>query len=113
MGIPHAIGPSRQTPQRLSRHGRVGVLAWGLDTGIPLTTVRATSLPLSAITMAVLLDVPVYAGLVYAVGFLSGLIVLSLSPKWVPLQASYGAIRWLGASIIYLMGTAVLLGVAT
>lgn len=69
---PCSLGLKRQTPRRWG-HSPIGVLAWGLDTGLPFSTVRATALPLCGLLLVGLgLGMP-WAGSAYAAGFLVGL----------------------------------------
>lgn len=70
-----SIGLRRQTPRHLGR-SQLGVLAWGLDTGIPATTVRATTLPYLGVFLAGLGFGSKWIGLAYAVGFLVPLWIL-------------------------------------
>jgi hypothetical protein len=73
-------GPTRQTPRRLG-WSRVGVFLWGLDTGVPMTTVRASGLPLAALLATALgLGAP-WLGALYALGFLGALATACVLPS--------------------------------
>lgn len=72
-GLPMSTGLRRQTPYRWRMAGPVGVFGWGLDTGIPVTTVRATPMPLVA-TMCVVAGLSHWwVGVAYAAGITAGL----------------------------------------
>ena len=79
-GKPFAIGPHRQTPQSLGRRP-VGILLWGIDTGIPITTIRITPLPLAGILMVLLGYGKWWIGLSYVAGFIGSLM---LATTWPP-----------------------------
>ena len=66
-----SVGLSRQTPRRLGFIGPAGVVWWGLDTGVPLTTVRSTTLPLLGMLLVLSGSGTAWAGLAYATGFLA------------------------------------------
>ena len=68
-----SFGCSRQTPYDWKRHGLKGILGWGLDTGLPFTTVRATPLPLFGLLMVALGFGSAFLGLAYAGGIAAGL----------------------------------------
>ena len=46
-----SFGLSRQTPYEWRFKGRVGVLGWGIDTGLPISTVRATPVPMLGVIL--------------------------------------------------------------
>ncbi|MGH3623078.1 MAG: hypothetical protein ACRDQ5_15000 [Sciscionella sp.] len=74
----------RQTPQRLfTVFGPArGALAWGLDTGLAITTLRVTSLTWAGLTAAILGLVPWWSGLAYAAGFtVPSLVLILLIPR--------------------------------
>ena len=69
-----SLGPERQTPYRWRLKGPMGVLGWGLDTGLPVSTVRATSLPvLGVILVATGHGSPLH-GLFYGFGVALGVV---------------------------------------
>ena len=72
-----SVGPRRQTPRNLG-WSRAGVVMWGLDTGIPFTTVRTTLLPVLAVLMTAYGFGARWIGLAYSAGFLSALWVLCM-----------------------------------
>lgn len=75
LGLDRSVGLNRQTPYQWRLRGLPGILGWGLDTGIPVTTVRATPMPLMAVLLVAFgFGVP-YAGLFYAAGIATGLCV--------------------------------------
>lgn len=75
-----SLGLRRQTPRHLGR-APAGVLLWGLDTGVPLTTVRATMLPLAGVLLCALGLGGRWVGLAYALGFLLPLWLLCFVPR--------------------------------
>ena len=69
-----SLGLTRQTPYDWRLKGLPGVLGWGLDTGLPVSTVRATSLPVvGVILMAAGLAGP-FHGLVYGAALAAGVL---------------------------------------
>ena len=69
-----SLGPLRQTPYDWRLKGPLGVLAWGLDTGLPMSTVRITPLPaLGVILVATGHGDPIY-GLLYGLGVTLGVL---------------------------------------
>lgn len=70
-----SFGPGRQTPYAWRLKGRVGVLGWGLDTGLPVTTVRATSLPALGVILAATGHGAWFDGLFYGLGLTLGVLV--------------------------------------
>lgn len=76
-----SCGLRRQTPYEWRRKGPIGVFGWGVDTGVPFTTYRATSLPLTAVALVCVGFGEVWFGLAYACGLIAGLFVgLRLPP---------------------------------
>lgn len=73
-----SLGLRRQTPRRLGFQP-IGPLLWGLDTGLPLTTYRATPLPFVGLASVALGFGHPCIGLAYAAGFLGS---LALSCVW-------------------------------
>jgi len=68
-----SIGLRRQTPKALGRSPG-GVILWGLDTGLPFTTIRATLLPLYGVILVTIgLGGGLAAGTGYGIGFLLAL----------------------------------------
>ena len=70
-----SFGPGRQTPYDWRLKGRVGVLGWGLDTGLPVSTVRATSLPALGVILVAAGHGAWFDGLFYGVGLTLGVLV--------------------------------------
>lgn len=118
-GRPCAIGPSRQTPQRLGRRSVYGVFLWGLDVGVPFTTVRATGLPFLAMGLLAIGVGPRWASPIYGASFAAILWLLCLLPSPVAggsadamvgrLTAQRGRAR--AGAIVLATGVAVLLTV--
>ena len=75
-----SVGLTRQTPWRWTRY-KGGPFYWGLDTGIPFTTVRETILPLAGLAAVVLGLSNWLVGSFYAIGYLSALLLLSTAPS--------------------------------
>lgn len=73
LAIDRSVGLNRQTPYRWRFRGLPGILGWGMDTGIPVTTVRATPMPLMAVLLVAFGFGAPYAGLFYAAGIAAGL----------------------------------------
>ncbi|WP_419946120.1 hypothetical protein [Candidatus Poriferisodalis sp.] len=71
-GRTSSFGLSRQTPYRWRARGRQGVFAWGLDTGTPVLTVRATPLPMLGVILALTGHGGPLHGLFYGVGIVAG-----------------------------------------
>jgi hypothetical protein len=61
---------SRQTPSHWGRSS-AGVLCWGIDTGLVLTTFRTTLLPVMALLLCALGFGSAWSGAAYALGFLA------------------------------------------
>lgn len=72
-----SFGLRRQTPRRLG-FLRGGTFLWGLDTGIPLSTVRLTALPVLGVLLTGLGYGGKLTGLAYASGFLGALVYMCL-----------------------------------
>jgi hypothetical protein len=72
-GSPCSLGLSRQTPRHWGLRSPFGVLGWGLDTGVPFTTVRATALPLVVCSLSLLGYATGWLGVMYGIGFLASL----------------------------------------
>ena len=68
-----SLGPSRQTPYAWRTKGAVGVLGWGLDTGLPVSTIRATPLPMLGVMLVATGHGGPLHGLVYGLGVTVGL----------------------------------------
>ena len=73
-------GLIRQTPRRAPVSPSVGVVVWGLDTGLPVTTVRASALPFLGIAAVAVGFGEPWFGLLYAAGFLGAVGWLSVRP---------------------------------
>ena len=69
-----SFGPARQTPYHWRLKGRTGVVGWGLDTGLPVSTVRATSLPVLGVILAATGHAGPFHGLFYGLGVTLGLL---------------------------------------
>ncbi len=69
-----SFGPGRQTPYAWRAKGLAGVVAWGLDTGLPVSTVRATPLPLLGVILAATGHAGPFHGLFYGLGVTLGLL---------------------------------------
>ena len=65
-------GPTRQTPYRWRMRGAVGTFGWGIDTGLPISTVRATSLPLLGVILVGAGFGSPFHGLAYGLGLTLG-----------------------------------------
>lgn len=75
MGRPSfSMGVHRQTPYVWRRYGKMGVLGWGLDTGLPFSTIRSTAMPLLACILLALGFGTNWSGLVYGAGVTLGVI---------------------------------------
>lgn len=86
-GRSSSLGPHRQTPQRWKARGWPGVFAWGLDTGVPFTTIRSTPLPLlGAALVAAGFGTP-FHGLAYGLGLAAGVMSSVVGPA--PAVARY------------------------
>ena len=69
-----SFGPNRQTPYGWRLSGPIGVLGWGLDTGVPVTTVRASSLPMLGVLLVATGHGGPLHGLAYGLGLAVGLL---------------------------------------
>ena len=69
-----SLGPKRQTPYDWRLRGRMGVLGWGFDTGLPVSTVRATSLPALGVILAATGHAAWFHGLFYGLGLTLGVL---------------------------------------
>lgn len=88
-----SFGPRRQTPQELGR-SPLGVFLWGADTGVPITTVRATPLPLVGLLLILLgFGEGWLAGVAYSGGFLVSLWVLC-SKRRRPPESQEAGLVW-------------------
>ena len=75
-----SLGPTRQTPRHWG-WSPTGVFLWGLDTGIPVTTVRASGLPVAGVVATALGLGASWLGLIYALGFLGALMAACVVPS--------------------------------
>ena len=67
-----SLGINRQTPYDWRLRGSMGVFAWGVDTGTPVTTIRVTPFPfLGVVLVGVGLGSP-FHGLAYGSGVIAG-----------------------------------------
>ena len=69
-----SLGPQRQTPYDWRLKGPLGVLGWGLDTGLPMSTVRITPLPALGIVLAATGHTDPIHGLLYGLGVTLGVL---------------------------------------
>ena len=69
-----SLGLKRQTPHEWRLRGLAGVLGWGLDTGLPLSTVRATPLPVLGVILVAAGHAGPFHGLLYGIGLAAGLL---------------------------------------
>ena len=69
-----SFGLKRQTPYDWRLKGRIGVLGWGLDTGVPVSTVRATSMPALGVILVATGHGSAFHGLFYGVGVALGVL---------------------------------------
>lgn len=76
-----SLGLRRQTPQSWGYRYRLGTMLWGLDTGLPFTTVRASVLPFTCLALAGMGLARPWAGAAYAAGFCGALGVACLWPR--------------------------------
>lgn len=67
-----SLGLLRQTPYGWRLKGPIGVLGWGLDTGLPVSTVRVTSLPVLGVILAATGHAGPFHGLFYGCGVALG-----------------------------------------
>lgn len=75
-----STGLIRQTPRKASASSTLGVVIWGLDTGLPVTTVRASALPFLGIAGVAAGFGEPWFGLLYAAGFLGAVGWLAARP---------------------------------
>ena len=77
-----SLGPDRQTPHAWRLRGPVGILGWGLDTGVPVSTIRATSLPMLGVILVATGHAGPLHGLYYGCGLVVGVLIglLALRP---------------------------------
>lgn len=73
-GFGTSTGFSRQTPKRWGQTSLLGVFAWGLDTGVPVTTIRATPLPALGVVLTLSGMGSPLGGLAYALGLSVGVV---------------------------------------
>ena len=78
-----SFGPNRQTPYAWRARGQLGVLGWGLDTGVPLTTIRTSSLPVLGVVLVATGHGGPLHGLAYGSGLAVGLLggVVAMPPR--------------------------------
>lgn len=79
-----SFGPARQTPYDWRLRGWRGVLGWGLDTGLPLTTVRATPLPVLGVILIVTGHAGPFHGLFYGMGLALGVVASLIGARSEP-----------------------------
>lgn len=114
-----SLGPRRQTPKHLGTSGPLGVILWGMDTGTPITTVRATSLPFLGVLAVALGFGSQWIGVSYAGGFLTALWTMCIvkpprhtpvgmpEPAWAvgKLVNQRTLVRWIAVSAVLTAGT--------
>ncbi|MDE0231840.1 MAG: hypothetical protein OXI56_05855 [bacterium] len=88
-----SFGPKRQTPYDWRLRGRVGVVAWGVDTGLPVSTVRATPLPVLGVILAATGHSLWFYGLFYGFGLTLGVLA------GLPWARSFVRIDWAMAEL--------------
>jgi hypothetical protein len=108
-GRPNSLGPSRQTPYRWGRNYRFGTALWGLDTGIPVTTVRASALPLFSVAGASFGFGGLLTGALYVVSFCGAVLFMSFRSS---MDTSRNAKAGHVSSLIRLSGLARLVGIS-
>lgn len=69
-----SFGVKRQTPHAWRLKGPIGILGWGLDTGLPVSTVRATSLPGLGVILVATGHAGPFHGLFYGAGIVLGIV---------------------------------------
>lgn len=67
-----SLGPRRQTPYDWRLKGGIGVFGWGFDTGLGVSTVRATSLPTLGVILTATGHSTWFGGLFYGFGLAVG-----------------------------------------
>lgn len=87
-----SFGLVRQTPAQRAASSSLGVAVWGLDTGLPWSTVRASSLPLIASAASLLGFGIWWQGLLYGIGSIGTLWVICARQKGL-LGVSHDAVR--------------------
>lgn len=68
-----SFGLNRQTPYGWRLRGAIGILGWGLDTGLPVSTIRVTPLPLLGVVLVAAGYGGPLHGLAYGLGIALGL----------------------------------------
>lgn len=88
-----SLGWKRQTPRMWTyRHGALGIVAWGFDTGLAVTTFRVAATTWGALSLAALGFSSPWGGIAYGCGFIvpmAFLLAVSLDiPRlqWLSLQ---------------------------
>lgn len=76
-----SVGLLRQTPKRWGESSAQGVVLWGLDTGLVLTTVRASCLPFMGVAGVATGFGGFWWGVFYAAGYLAALIWTCARPR--------------------------------
>ncbi len=76
-----SVGLHRQTPYGWRLKGPIGVLGWGLDTGLPVSTVRVTSLPVLGVILAATGHAGPFHGLFYGCGLALGVFAGMMSVR--------------------------------
>lgn len=80
LGRTTSFGPNRQTPYRLQHRGHAGIALWGLDTGVPITTVRSTAWPMIGVALLLGGFGRWWYGLLYCAGVSLGLLSAIRNP---------------------------------
>jgi hypothetical protein len=76
-----SCGLNRQTPKRWVKFGLAGIFGWGLDTGLPISTVRATPFPIVGLILVAAGFGTRWIGLLYTGGLTAGLLVSLTLPR--------------------------------
>lgn len=84
-----SIGLRRQTPRQWG-HSRVGLVFWGLDTGLPWSTVRSSILTWVALLLCFYQLAPWFSGALYSAGFIGAILFLSATAGSAPSLSSTG-----------------------
>ncbi|MEY4371833.1 MAG: hypothetical protein RL219_602 [Actinomycetota bacterium] len=109
-----STGLNRQTPKAWGQTSALGVVGWGLDTGIPISTIRATPLPAIGMALTLCSLGSALGGLAYGIGLVAGVTWGSLREtgtvvmrKRLAAAARLGRVAWMLAptsSVICLLG---------
>ena len=73
-GSAGSLGLNRQTPYAWRTKGAVGIFGWGLDTGLPVSTIRSTPLPMLGVILVAAGHGGPLHGLAYGLGITAGVV---------------------------------------